>query len=180
MRIIAGEARGRRLRSPRGDTRPFTGRAKESVFAILGERVVGAAVLDLFAGSGSLGLEALSRGAGAATFVEQSRGALEALRANVTAIGLGGEIVPGDVSAYLRACADRFDLVFVDPPFAMAVGDVAGVLEGAAVVLADGGVIVVHRRHGTPLDLEEPTVLKIGDQRRYGDSDVWWLDREKR
>ncbi|MEX1286974.1 MAG: RsmD family RNA methyltransferase, partial [Acidimicrobiia bacterium] len=87
MRIIGGEARGRRLRGPKGDTtRPMTDRAREALFNILGPEVVEAAVLDLYAGTGSLGLEALSRGASSAVFVERDRRALAVLRANVDAV----------------------------------------------------------------------------------------------
>jgi 16S rRNA (guanine966-N2)-methyltransferase len=101
MRIIAGEAKGRRLVAPRSGTRPFTGRAKEAVFSSLHARVGGAAVLDLFAGSGSLGLEALSRGANSVVFVEQDRDAVTVIAANVDAVGLGGTIVRRDVEAFL-------------------------------------------------------------------------------
>ncbi len=181
MRIIAGRAKGRRLQSPRGvSTRPFTGRAREAVFSILGGRVVGARVLDLYAGSGSLGLEALSRGATAATLVEAGRDALVALRANVAAMDLGGEVVADRVEECLGRLIAGYDIVFVDPPYELPQESVAVVLEEVGALLAPGGVIVVHRRRGTPLDLDEHTMLSISDQRRYGDAEVWWLDKEER
>ena len=117
MRIIGGVARSRRLVSPPGDaTRPMTDRMRESLFSSIGVRLRGAAVLDLYAGSGSLGLEALSRGAKTATFVEKDPKALTALRANLATVGLGGDVVATDVDRYVDGCADRFDLAFVDPP----------------------------------------------------------------
>jgi 16S rRNA (guanine966-N2)-methyltransferase len=181
MRVVAGHAKGRLLRVPKGAaTRPFTGRAKEAVFSILGGSVVGARVLDLYAGSGSLGLEALSRGAQSVTFVESSRSALAALRANVAAVGLGGEVLAGDAARFVERTRAEFDLIFFDPPYAMPSGELAPLLEAAAHRLGAGGSIVVHRRHGTPLELLEGTMLSIGDRRRYGDAEVWWLDKEKR
>ena len=128
MRVIAGSAKGRRLRSPRGrDTRPMASRAREALFSSLGDAVVGARVLDLFAGSGSLGIEALSRGAAAATFVEKAKPALDSLRANLDATGFAGEVIAGDVGAVVARLDGAFDLVFVDPPFEMAPGVAAAV-----------------------------------------------------
>ena len=102
MRIIAGEAKGRRLAAPRSGTRPFTGRAKEAVFSSLARFVPNADVLDLFAGSGSLGLEALSRGAASAVFVERDRSAAAVLSANVASVDLGGTVVTVDVDRFLE------------------------------------------------------------------------------
>lgn len=114
MRIIAGEARGRRLKSPDTTrTRPVTDRVKEAVFSAIGGWVEGADVADLYAGSGSLGLEALSRGAASAVFVESGRGPLRALRANVKMVGLGGEVVAAKVRDYLQRSQIRFHLVFL-------------------------------------------------------------------
>ncbi len=104
LRIISGIAKGRRLSGPPGlTTRPFPDRVREAVFSSLGEVVVDAAVLDLFAGTGSLGLEALSRGASAATFVEHDRAALLVLRRNIEAVGLGGIVVAIDVNRFVGA-----------------------------------------------------------------------------
>lgn len=181
MRIIAGEAKGRRLRSPRhGTTRPFTARAREAVFSILGPKVTDARVLDLYAGTGSLGLEALSRGATEVTFVEADSATVRALRGNVAAVGLGGRVIEGSVEQHLKAAAAGFDLVFVDPPYATNPDHLAGILEGVGELLAPGGMIVVHRRRGTSLRLADGTMLSIRDRRRYGDADVWWLDKEER
>ncbi len=181
MRIIAGAAKGRRLSGPRGaGTRPFTGRAKESVFAVLGAAVEGARVLDLYAGSGSLGLEALSRGARSVTFVESSRPALDALRKNVVAVGLGGTVVADRVEAYLERGGGLFDLVFVDPPYALPDEDLDARLAVLSDHVADGGVVVVHRPAGAAVAPPASTMLVVVDRRRYGGSEVWWLRRETR
>lgn len=121
MRIIAGEWRGRRLQPVRGKgVRPTTDRVRESWMAAMGGDVVDAKVLDLFAGSGALGLEALSRGALEVTFVERARTALLTLQANVKALGAEDScrIVKGDAMAFVRKLqADDFDLVLADPPY---------------------------------------------------------------
>ena len=181
MRIFAGAAKGRTLIGPRGDaTRPFTGKAREAVFSILGGDIVGARVLDLYAGSGSLGLEALSRGAAEAVFVERGDKALDALRRNVEAVALGGRIVAGDVAGFLRHHGGEHDIVFVDPPYALGVDAVAEILGLVAPVVAAPGVVVVHRRAGTPMTLPTPGMLIITEHRRYGEGEVWWLDKETR
>jgi 16S rRNA (guanine966-N2)-methyltransferase len=122
MRVIAGEAKGRTLLAPTGTgTRPATDRIRETLFAILEPRLGEARVLDLFAGAGTLGIEALSRGAAHATFVERSQAALTALRANLKSTQFleRADIVPANVLAYLQnRLAAGYDLVFCDPPFA--------------------------------------------------------------
>jgi 16S rRNA (guanine966-N2)-methyltransferase len=128
MRIIAGEFRGRRIEAPPGEsTRPMLDRVREALFSTVQDWMDGARVLDLFAGSGSLGLEALSRGAESARFVERSAAALSVLRRNVQALGVGErvEIVRGNAlqpatwADDLAADGARFDVVFFDPPYAM-------------------------------------------------------------
>src|SRR2546429_8041524 len=119
MRVIAGTAKGRILRSPRSrDTRPITDRAKESLFGILGDRIPGSRFLDLFAGTGGVGIEALSRGCAHATFVERSAGAVAVIRHNlaVTQLAASAEVVAADVFRYLRGDTAPFDVVFVAPP----------------------------------------------------------------
>jgi 16S rRNA (guanine966-N2)-methyltransferase len=185
MRIIAGELRGRPLKAPPGErTRPMLDRVREALFARLEERLSGARVLDLYAGSGSLGLEALSRGAQRARFVERDGPALAALRKNVEDLGLAtrARVWRGDAlqrSSWLGgAGADEvYDLVFFDPPYAL-VRDpdtsprlVAALEELAADALAPGGVIVVHAPE------RDIGVLRPGgewgwDLRTYGSSAV--------
>jgi 16S rRNA (guanine966-N2)-methyltransferase len=178
MRIIAGRAKGRRLVAPRGlETRPLTDRAKEALFSSLANTVVGASVLDLYAGSGSIGLEALSRGAAAAVFVEQDRRAVEALRENIARVGLGGLVEAGPVERYLNATERRSGLVFVDPPYALADEDVAGVLHAVAGLAVPGATIVVHRRAGGP-EPGHPEDLRLLSRRRYGEVELWRFTKE--
>ena len=122
MRVIAGRCSGTRLVAPPGrETRPIADRAKETLFAILGERLLDARVLDLYAGSGAIGIEALSRGAQLAVFVERHRVAADVVRENLRRTGLSGagRIVVGDVERFLADDPElRFDLAFLDPPYA--------------------------------------------------------------
>ena len=152
-RIIAGEARGRRLRVPRGDrVRPTTDRVRESVFAALGSLTAldGITVLDAFAGSGALGLEALSRGAAHATFVERHRPTAAVLRANVAALGFDGRsrIVQADVLRWLAGHGEEsFDVAFCDPPydFPVPVWDrLLGRLHAGIVVAESDRAVVTH------------------------------------
>src|SRR4051812_26767676 len=121
MRIIAGQWRGRTIDAPKGnDTRPTTDRVREAWMSALQPEIPGARVLDLYSGSGALGLETLSRGAAHATFVEKAAPALRALRANIEKLGAGSaaEVVRADALAYARALeADAFDIVVADPPY---------------------------------------------------------------
>ena len=169
MRIIAGTLGGRRLTAPPGTaTRPTSDRVREALFSILGSRVVDARVLDLFAGSGALGIEALSRGAAAATFVDSDPAAVRAVRANLH--GLEAEVVRRDARAWLRTARERalpYDLVFLDPPYRQAPELGPVLAEPVAAVLAPGAVVVSESDRRTPLDL--PT-LTLEDERRYGDT----------
>ncbi len=179
MRIIAGRARGRTLSGPKGSgTRPMTDRVREALFSSLGDRVVEARVLDLYAGSGSLGLEALSRGARSVVFVERAREALTALRRNAAAVGLGGEIVADDVERFLERTGGSFDLVFVDPPYGLSLASVEEVLAKLEPRLEPGALVVLHRRAG-----EEPPevtgLLVQVDERTYGDSRLWRYLKEE-
>jgi 16S rRNA (guanine966-N2)-methyltransferase len=168
--VIAGRAKGRRLKAPGEGTRPMMDRVREALFSSLGPRVTGAEVLDLYAGSGSIGLEALSRGAGRVVFVEKGRRALGVLRDNLEAVGLGGEIVAGDVVAYLESSPDRFDLVFVDPPYDHPLASVEEVLRKLSSRLRVGGVVVVHRRAES--GIPEVPGLSLEDCRRYGSTEI--------
>lgn len=120
MRIISGSAGGLRLACPDGIARPMMDRVRGAVFSSLGDAVAGARVLDLFSGSGALGIEALSRGAASCTFVDRHRKADAAIRANLAQARLTGTIRQQDVTAFLHSAPDAaFDLVFADPPFAL-------------------------------------------------------------
>ena len=172
MRIIAGTARGRRISGPKDDrTRPMTDRAKEALFSILGTRVRDAVVLDLYAGTGALGLEALSRGATRVTFVESDRAALTVLEANIAHVGLGGEVVGSTVERHLaKPPGGDVDLAFVDPPYPLELPSVQTVLTTLAPHLAPDATIVVHRRVGEVVP-EAPWPLV--DERRYGTTRLW-------
>jgi 16S rRNA (guanine(966)-N(2))-methyltransferase RsmD len=172
MRVIAGTWGGRRLQAPPGDaTRPTSDRVREALFSVLGARVDGARVLDLFAGSGALGIEALSRGAAAATFVDSAPAALKALRANLDAVGAGeaAEVRRQDARRFLAgasAAAREYDLVFLDPPYRLASrlgGELSAILPA---VLAPEGVVIAESDRRNPLDLDLPLL----DERRYGDT----------
>lgn len=179
MRIIAGLAKSRRLVAPPGDTtRPMTDRMRESLFSSIGFQVPGATVLDLFAGSGSMGLEALSRGADSAIFVERDHAALDALRANVDALDIGGQVVVSDVGTFLGRCRESFDLVFVDPPYAVPLASVVEVVEKLSPLLTQGAVVVVHRRHGDDLPPRLENLVLV-DQRRFGGAELWRYEKEQ-
>jgi len=172
MRIIAGAARGRRLAVPAGETvRPTADRVREALFSSLAPLLPGAAVLDAFAGSGALGLEARSRGAAHVTFIEQDRRALTALRRNVEAVGLDGlDVVAGDalrIVATGRPTGAPFDLVLLDPPYALAEDALAGLLAGLVPALGDGATVVVERAASVPAP-RWPEALRAVSERRYG------------
>lgn len=144
LRIIAGTWRGRRLRFPAGTTvRPTADRVRETLFNWLGERIEGARCLDLYAGTGMLGLEALSRGADEAWFVERDRKLARHLGEQLRMLGGNGRILCEDVDAFLRRTAESpFDVVFVDPPYATPVDAVIG---GLAPVMAPDALLYVER-----------------------------------
>jgi 16S rRNA (guanine966-N2)-methyltransferase len=178
MRIIAGEAKGRRLVAPETPaTRPATDRVREAVFSMIGDWVIDAAVLDLYAGSGSFGLEALSRGAASAIFVENGNRALEALRSNIATVGLGGTLVTLDVRRFLEEANGSFDLVFIDPPWDRPSPDLGGDLAGLDRVVAAGGEVILSRRHSDALP-EAPPQWQVATDRRYGDTRILRYEKE--
>ena len=176
MRVIAGVARGQPLTAPRDrGTRPITDRVKETLFAILGERVPDARVLDLYAGSGAIGIEALSRGAANATFVEQARSALVALRANLERTRLAdiGDVVPLDVERFLAAPGQGpWDLVFLDPPYE--VRDIVAPLRAVEPQLAPDAMVVI--KHFWRTDVPEVAGLRPVRQRRFGETMLSFLE----
>jgi 16S rRNA (guanine966-N2)-methyltransferase len=170
MRVIAGRYGGRRLVAPPGAaTRPTSDRVREALFSILGPHVLGATVLDLFAGSGALGLEALSRGAARVTFVESAPAALRALRANLDALGAEADVVRADAVKWLRAASGgerQYSLVFLDPPYRRAAALGAALSDALPAVLAPHALVVSESDRRTPLELTIP----MTDERRYGDT----------
>jgi 16S rRNA (guanine966-N2)-methyltransferase len=179
MRVIAGVARGTALAAPRGShTRPITDRVKETLFGILGDRVLDARVLDLYAGSGAVGIEALSRGAAACLFVEQDRAALVALRSNLERSRLQdrAEVVADDVARFVgRAAAASWDLVVVDPPYAERA--ILAPLARLAAILGPGATVVVKHFWRTP----PPPVpgLVTVRERRFGETMLTFLERAR-
>ncbi len=177
-RIVAGTAKGRRLAVPARGTRPTSERAREGLFNTLRSHLDldGAAVLDLYAGSGAVGLEALSRGAARAVLVEADRNAAETLQRNVTAVDLpGGDVRRRPVEAVLAGAGEPFDFVFADPPYELGDDEVAEML--AALVahgwLAESAMVVVERssRSAEPA---WPAGIALVTQRRYGDGCLWY------
>jgi 16S rRNA (guanine966-N2)-methyltransferase len=183
VRIVAGRAKGRRLAAPAGGTRPTSDRAREALFSSLTALldIEGARVLDLFAGTGAVGLEALSRGAAEAVLVESNRVAADVLRRNADTVGLpGARIVRQPVAAYLGGTPDPpFELVFADPPYAFGDDDLAGLLTTLVVTgrLAEQAVVVVERpAHGAaPAWPDGVTALH---DRRYGAGVLWYGRRQ--
>lgn len=169
MRVVAGQYKGRRLHAPRGRrTRPTADRVREAIFSILGD-MEGLRVLDLFAGSGALGIEALSRGAREAVFVDSARGAAAAIERNLDGIDARARLVRRDALAFLRGAGDgTYDLVFVDPPYDSAARLAAPLSERLPAVLSPGARIVTESDKRSPLQLELPLVL----ERDYGDTRV--------
>ena len=173
MRVIAGRLGGRRLRVPAAGVRPTGDRVREALFARLAD-LEGVRVLDLFAGSGALGIEAISRGATSVVFVERSAAAVTAIRVNVESLGIDREarILRGDAAAVLRGLgrsSERFDLVFVDPPWAEP-EEPERTLRAlvASAVLAPGAMLIVETGRGrAPAEIDG--LVKL-DERRYGDT----------
>jgi 16S rRNA (guanine966-N2)-methyltransferase len=180
MRIVAGAAKGRRLVAPKGtDVRPTSDRVKEALFSSLQPDLPAARVLDLFAGSGALGLEALSRGAASVTFVERARPARDALRRNIEVVGLPGtHVVAGEAGVALRGelPGAPFDLVLLDPPYHHPKAALAALLTDLVPHLAPGARVVLERaaRDGTP---PWPPTLLPGVPRRYGDTALHVAER---
>ena len=172
MRIVAGSLGGRVLRAPPGaDTRPTSEKVREALFSILGAPPPGAAALDLYAGSGALGLEALSRGVERVTFVDKGRPAIDVLRRNLADLGVVDRavVVAGDVPAFLvRPGVGRFRWVFIDPPYRSDLAVRALEALPASALADDATVVVEHDRRNSPADAHGD--LLRTDLRRYGDT----------
>lgn len=162
MRVITGSARGRHLKSPEGfDVRPTADKVKEAIFSVVQFDIEGSAVLDLFSGSGQMGIEALSRGAKSCVFVDSSRSSIEVTRENIAAAGFKNEatVINSDSIGYLKMCGKTFDIAFLDPPYGK------GLIEEAAELLcghmSDRGIIVCE--HELRLELPE----EFGKMRKH-------------
>ena len=169
LRVSGGEAKGRRLKAPK-NIRPTQGMVKQAIFNIVGPRIEGAHVLDLFAGSGAIGIEALSRGAESVTFVDQQPRGLAILRQNLDALGFKerARLVRGDVVRWLEASPDAVraaDFIFLDPPYEDVVLDRA--LKALDAAAGDATVLAEHSRRRPLPPLAR---LRVDRQRRYGDT----------
>jgi 16S rRNA (guanine966-N2)-methyltransferase len=165
VRVIAGEFKGRRLHAPRGKrTRPTADRVREALFSMLGD-LGGLRVLDLFAGSGALGIEALSRGADEVAFVDRDRQACATVRRNLEAVGVRAAVVEGDALTFMRQRQRPWDVVFVDPPYDSASRFAGPLAELLPAVLAKNAVVVTESDKRRPLELPLP----LERERTYGD-----------
>ena len=182
MRVIAGTAGGLQLKVPRTGVRPTMDRVKAAIFSSLGEKIIGARVLDLFAGAGGLGIEAMSRGAASAVFVEANRNAARIIEHNLAIAGVDGRVRVRDVFAYLNYATGRFDIIFADPPYELGPG--AGAFTdlllnnpNVPLLLAPDGLFVLEKRPG-----ERPPVnrqWKIVRARRYCASEVIFAEPQR-
>jgi 16S rRNA (guanine966-N2)-methyltransferase len=182
MRIVAGRFRGRTIKAPAGSaTRPTTDRVREAVFSALvsmaGSDLGGGTVLDAFAGSGAMGLEALSRGCEHIVFAEEHRSAISALRDNITSVGAAGEatVLPGDVFGHAAKAAlphAPYSLLLLDPPYRLEPARVASLLSSLATnaLLEDGAVVVWE--HGSDSAAEWPEHFSVEKCKRYGTTAV--------
>jgi len=182
MRVIAGSAGGIRLAVPKSGVRPTMDRVKAAIFSSLGEAVIGARVLDLFAGTGALGIEALSRGAASAIFVEDERQSAEAIEKNLAKTNLKGRVRQQDVFNFLRQRSnpEKFEIIFADPPyekFQHGKSYTEKLLnnEDLPQLLVSDGVFVLEKWPGE--DLPESQFWRVVRQKAYGATEVLFLTR---
>ena len=177
MRIISGTKRGKKLKEPDNyDIRPTTDMVKESMFNIVQFDIEGRRVLDLFAGTGQLGIEALSRGASRAVFVDHRQDAAALVRENLrrTHFEDRGEVVCTDFTQYLARCRRKFRLIFLDPPYAEKSLETAIQRLSEIDILSDGGIIITERPLGKPLAEEFPGLTRSKDY-HYGKTTITLL-----
>lgn len=178
-RIIAGDMGGRRLTVPKSGTRPTSDRVREAIFSRLdhADALRGARVVDLFAGSGALGIESLSRGAADATFVESATPAVRVIESNIKELGLGtrATVVRERALAYLRRARAEWTIAFLDPPYDMAEADLTPVLEALVPLLNERATVVVEMssRRGTP---DWPHGLQVVQTKAYGETTVYYAE----
>lgn len=151
MRVITGTARGRRLKTPENyDIRPTTDNVKESIFNIIQFDIEGRRVLDLFAGTGQLGIECLSRGAAEAVFVDESSAAVKIVKENLKICGLSAAVMQCDAISFLRGCG-KFNLIFIDPPYDSDIYNEVLKTINSVDILSDGGIIICEARRDRQL-----------------------------
>lgn len=171
VRVIGGIHRGRKLIAPMtSETRPVMDYVKESLFSSIAAEVPGASVLDLYAGAGSFGIEAMSRGADSVVFVESARKPLAALKTNLETLRIPAVVVAGPVERYVSETTARFDLVFCDPPWPLTSPEVADILASLVHALDDDTTVVITRRSGD--DVPAVPGLRIDDVRAHGGTTI--------
>ena len=188
MRIIAGTAKGRRLQTPSKKgrrVRPTADRAREALFSIIGSEVKGASVLDLYAGTGALGLEALSRGAESALFVDLHNEPLGLIGKNIELCGFSerSRVVRRDLTKGLFFLAEMapamgYDLIFIDPPYGKGLAAKALADLGSSALLAEEGLVVAEEESGSDF-ADAYQSLQLVDRRRYGDTGFWLFRPEE-
>lgn len=176
MRVIAGTAKGHSLKAPKGyKTRPTSDRIKEALFNILQGVVNGATVLDLFAGTGALGIEALSRGAQRVTFVEAWLPAYQCILSNLSATNLrdSAEVIHGDSLAFLNRCQEKYDIILIDPPYKKKLAEQALKAIALKSLLKANGLVVVETAKE---EILPQTIINLKNfrQNRYGDTLLWF------
>ena len=163
MRITGGTGRGRTLRVPAGEhVRPTSDKVKQALFNILGARLDGAAFLDLFAGTGGIGIEALSRGASRAVFIDDSRKSLDAVRHNIGQAGFGSsaQVIASKAESFIRKTEDRFDIVFLDPPYTQEIVPLLELIAGSSLLAPDAVIVAEHFK-------KQPSPERAGALTRY-------------
>lgn len=180
MRVIAGKYKSHALTAPQGaDTRPTSDRVRESLFATLDMlgMIDGARVLDLFAGSGALGIEALSRGASDAVFVEKAHRAVATVKKNLAAVGERRLVVQGDATA--PAVTGEFDLILADPPYPLDETSITRMLTRAEALLKDDSSLIVVERSARSPQPEAPETLSLFKPKTYGETAIWMYERAR-
>jgi 16S rRNA (guanine966-N2)-methyltransferase len=171
MRITGGTGRGRRLKVPAGPhVRPTSDKVKQALFNIIGGRIDGAAFLDLFAGAGGIGIEALSRGAGRVTFVDNSRESLKIIKSNVEQAGFAdrAQIVFSRAESFLKKPSGPHDIIFLDPPYAMELEPLLDLIANSGIVKPGGDVVAEHfKKQPSP---SRAGTLTLYREARYGDT----------
>lgn len=171
MRVTGGTGKGRRLRVPPGDrVRPTSDKVKQALFNILGGKVDGAVVLDLFAGTGGIGIEALSRGAARAVFIDDSRKSLDAVRHNIEQSGVGSraQVIASKAESFVKRTDEQFDIVFLDPPYTQEIAPLLGQIADSDLLAPDAVVVAEHfKKQPSP---QGAGPLALSREAVYGDT----------
>mgnify|MGYP001558972826 FL=1 len=179
MRVTGGIGRGKRLRVPAGDrVRPTSDKVKQALFNILADRVAGAAFLDLFAGAGGVGIEALSRGAARVVFIDDDRKSLKTIRINVDDSGLSAkaEVIAAKVETYIKKTEEQFDIVFLDPPYSLGIIPLLEQIGDSNLLKHDAVVVAEHfKKQASP---KQAGALSLYREAVYGDTVLAFYERK--